>query len=210
MFCQKMPYIHSDPILAGRANMAKKTAGQRENPSNPQLRAPSWKSTEAATAVRIFFAMPPKAAARELMQDLCSDDPSDHRCGAELARLVSRRKPGVLAAYADLLGEVAVELLVEEWQARGYVLVAAALNAASPAHRRRLLPLVRARLAEDRIALRAVAIEAFAFLAAQDPDLRDEAMELLEQQRHSAEPAMRARARLMLPVVMRAETPRTR
>ena len=170
----------------------------------------SWKSTDAATAMKIFFAMPPKAAARELMQELCSDEPDDHRCGAELARLVSRRKPGVLAAYADLLAEVAAELPMEEWQARGYALVAAALNAATPAQRQRLLPLVRARLAEDRIAVRAMALEAFAFLAAHEPDLRDEAMELLEQHRHSAEPAMRARARLMVPVVMRADTPRKR
>ena len=155
--------------------------------------------------MKIFFALPPKAATRELMQELCSDDLYDHRCAAELARLVSRRQPGVLAAYADLLAEVAAELPLDEWQARGYVLVAAVLNATTPARRQRLLPLVRARLAEDRIAVRAMALEAFAFLAAEEPDLRDEAMELLEQQRHSSEPALRARARLMLPVVMRAE-----
>ena len=166
----------------------------------------SWKSTDAAAAVRIFFSMAPKAAARELMQELCSDDPYDHRCGAELARLVSRRQPGILAAYADLLAEIAAALPIDEWQARGYVLVAAALNAATSSQRQRLLPLVRARLAEDRIAVRAMALEAFAFLAAEEPDLRDEAMELLEQQRHSSEPALRARARLMIPVVMRAAT----
>lgn len=189
-----------------RSAAAPSNARAKPMPHEPR----SWKSTDAATAMKIFFAMPPKAATRELMQELCSDDPYDHRCGAELARLVSRRKPGVLAAYADLLAEVAAELPLEEWQARGYVLVAAALNATTPAQRQRLLPLVRARLAEDRIAVRAMALEAFAFLAAQEPDLRDEAMELLEQQRHSSEPAMRARARLMVPVVMRAETPRKR
>ena len=166
----------------------------------------SWKSTDAATAMKIFFAMPPKAAARELMQELCTDDPYDHRCAAELARLVSRRKPGVLAAYADLLAEVAAELSVEEWQARGYVLVAAAMNAATAAQRQRLLTLVRARLAEDRIAVRAMALEAFAFLAAHEPDLRDEGMVMLERQRHSPHFALRARARLMLPMFLRAAT----
>ena len=53
-----------------------------------------------------------------------------------------------------------------------------------------------------------MALEAFAFLAAQEPELRDEAMEILEQQRHSSDFALRARARLMLPVVMRTAPPK--
>lgn len=180
---------------------------QRGKPSSPHLSHHvwrSWRSTDAAAAAKQFFTQPRKAAIRELMRELCSDDPYDHRCAAELARLVSRRKPGLLADYADLLAEVAAELPAEEWQARGYVLVAAALNAMTSAQRQRLLPLVRARLAEDRIAVRAMALEAFAILADQETDLRDEAMELLERERHSSEPAMRARARLMLPM-LRAE-----
>ena len=180
----------------------------RVKPTSPHLSHHvwrSWRSTDAAAAAKQFFTRPRKAAIRELMQQLCSDDPYDHRCAAELARLVSRREPGLLATYADLLTEVAAELPAEEWQARGYVLVAAALNAMTSAQRQRLLPLVRARLAEDRIAVRAMALEAFAILAAQQPDLRDEAMELLEQHRHSTEPAMRARARMMIPVLMRGE-----
>ena len=180
----------------------------RVKPTSPHLSHHlwrSWRSTDAAAAAKQFFTRPRKAAIRELMQQLCSDDPYDHRCAAELARLVSRREPGLLATYADLLTEVAAELPAEEWQARGYVLVAAALNAMTSAQRQRLLPLVRARLAEDRIAVRAMALEAFAILAAQQPGLRDEAMELLEQHRHSTEPAMRARARMMIPVLMRGE-----
>jgi hypothetical protein len=31
-------------------------------------------------------------------------------------------------------------------------------------------------------------------------------MEMLEQHRHSTDPAMRARARMMLPILMRADT----
>ena len=166
----------------------------------------NWRSTDAAAAAKAFFTRPRNSAVRELMQVLCSDDPYDHRCAAEMARLVSRRQPGALARYADLLAEAAAELPPEEWQARGYVLVAAALNATTPAQRERLLPLVRARLAEDRIAVCAMALEAFATLAAHEPDLRDEAMEMLEQHRHSTDPAMRARARMMLPILMRADT----
>jgi hypothetical protein len=159
-----------------------------------------WKSTDAAAAAKDFFTKPRKAAVRELIRELCSDDPFDHRCCAELARLISRREPGILAAYGDVLAEVAAELPMEEWQARGYVIVAAAHNALTRPQRLRLLPLVRARLA-----VRAMGLEAFAILAAHEPELRDEAMEMLEDSRHSTIPAMRSRAKLMLPVVMKAE-----
>jgi len=166
-----------------------------------------WKSSDAAAAAEDFLsrsrkAGPRKAAVRELMGELCSGDPFDHRCAAEVARLVSRREAGILAGYGDVLAEVAAELPLEEWQARGYVLVAAAHNAMTRTQRMRLLPLVRARLAEDRIAVRAMALEAFAILAAHEAELRDEALEMLEKERHSSIPAMRSRAKLMLPVVM--------
>jgi hypothetical protein len=72
--------------------------------------------------------------------------------------------------------------------------------------RLRLLPLVRARLAEDRIAVRAMALEAFAVLGAKEPKLRDEAIEMLESARHDEATAMRSRARLMLPMLMKAES----
>jgi hypothetical protein len=176
-------------------------AGVPGRPVSPR----SWKSTDADADARAFFTKPRTAAVRELIQKLCSHDPYDHRCAAELARLVSRREPGVLAAYGDLLAEVAAELPMEEWQARGYVLVAAALNAMTRAQRLRLVPLVRTRLAEDRIAVRAMALEAFAILAVAEPALRDEAMELLETARHSPDFALRARARLMLPSLMKAD-----
>lgn len=170
----------------------------------------AWKSSDAAAAAKSFFTRPRRSAIRELVRELCSPDPYDHRCAAELARLISRREPGLLAGYADLLGEVAATLPMEEWQARGYVLVAAALNATRHEQRLRLLPLASARLAEDRVAVRAMALEAFAILAVREPSLRDEAMELLERARHSEDFAMRARARLMLPMLLEAEHPAPR
>ena len=178
-----------------------------EHPERPR----PWKSTDATAAARAFFAKPRRAAVRELMRALCSGDPYDHRCAAEVARLVSRREPGILAAYGDVLADAAAALPVQEWQARGYVIVAAALNAMTPAQRRRLLPTIRQRLREqERTAVRAMALEAFACLAAQEPELTDEAMEKLEEARRSPDFALRARARLMAPVVMRAEAPKSR
>lgn len=190
----------------------RQTVPSGARPAQGPDRPRPWKSTDAAAAAKDFFVSdgsdrarrPAPAALKSLIRELCSDDPFDHRCAAELARLVSQRKPGVLAAYGDLLAEVAATFPMEEWQARGYVLVAAAHNAMTRPQRRRLLPLVRARLAEDRIAVRAMALEAFAILATREPDLRDEALEMIEAARHDPTPALRCRAKRMLPMLMRA------
>lgn len=174
-------------------------------PADAASRPRPWKPTDAAEAARASFTRPRARAARDLMRALCSSDPYQHRCAAEVARLISRRRPGLLAAYGDLLAEVAVEFPEEEWQSRGYILVAAALNATTRSQRMRLLPLIRVRLQDARLALRAMALEAFTDLAAAEPDLRDEALALLESARHSTIPALRCRARLMLPVLLKAE-----
>lgn len=189
-----IPGKHPQTVLSGA------------RPAEASSRPRPWKSSDAAEAARAFFARPRPRAARDLVRSLCSGDPYQHRCAAEVARLISRRKPGLLAAYGDLLAEVAAGLPEEEWQSRGYIVVAAALNATTTSQRKRLLPLVRARLEEDRIALRAMALEAFAFLAAAEPDLRDEALTLFESARHSPVPALRSRAKLMLPLLLRAES----
>lgn len=179
-----------------RASPPKEPGADAETKWAPHLPR-GWKSTDAAAAAKEFFRKPRKAAVRELIRDLCSEGAFEHRCAAELARLVSQRQPGILAHYADILAEVAAALPMAEWQARGYVLVAAAHNATARPQRLRLAPLVRARLEEDRIAVRAMALEALAVLGARDPDLRDEALQKLEEARHSRDFALRTRARRM-------------
>lgn len=143
------------------------------------------------------------------MEQLTSGDPYDHRCAAEVARLVSQRQPGILAGYSDLLADAAAAFSDEEWQARGYVIVAAALNAGTPEQRRRLLPTIRQRLREEeRTAVRAMALEALLVLGARDAGIRDEAMEALEAARRSAIPAMRSRAKRMVPALLKTAGPR--
>lgn len=165
----------------------------------PRRKKPAaWKSSDAPAAVREFFAKPRRLAECNLVRQLFSNDPVQHRRAAEMARLIGRREPCSLSPYAHLLAEVAATWPLAEWQARQYALVAAALAAETHDQRMHLVPLVRASLEEDRIAVRAMALEAFAVLAASEPELRDEAIGLLEQARHSATPALRSRARLML------------
>lgn len=161
--------------------------------------AAAWKSSDAPAAVREFFAKPRRLAECNLVRQLFSNDVTEHRRAAEMARLIGMREPGALTPYAYLLADVAAAWPMQEWQARQYALVAAALAAGDHDQRMRLVPLVRARLEEDRIAVRAMALEAFAVLAAHEPELRDEALAMLEHARHSATPALRSRARLMLP-----------
>jgi hypothetical protein len=177
-----------------------------EHPERPR----SWKSTDAAAAARVFLdacgeLRSRRSAVRELMAQLNSGDPYDHRCAAEVARLVSQRQPGVLTGYCDLLIEVAAAFPAEEWQARGYVIVAAALNARTSAERRRLLPTIRERLREgERTGVRAMALEALLVLGARDAAIRDEALDALEAAQRSPIPAMRARAKRILPVMVKS------
>jgi len=170
----------------------------------------SWKHADAMSAMREFLgqAPPRRAAVRDLMKELVSDNPYSARCAADLARLVSAREPGILRRYADVLIDLAGALPMEQWQARGYVTLAAALNAWTPAQRMRLLVLVRAMADDERIALRAIALEAFGTLAAAEPELREEAMVLMEQARRTGTGAMKSRARRMLLVLLAAERSR--
>lgn len=167
----------------------------------------SWKHADAMAAMREFLgqAPPRRAAVRELMKELVSDNSYSVRCAADLARLVSAREPGILRGYADVLIDLGGGLPLEQWQARGYITLAAALNAWTHAQRMRLAVVVRAMADDERNALRAIALEAFGTLAAAAPELREEAIVLMEQARRTGTCAMQSRARRMLLVLMGAE-----
>jgi hypothetical protein len=167
-----------------------------------------WKIADAVRAARDFLSQPPprRAAIRDLMKELLSPNPFARRCAADLARRISAREPGILRKYAPILIDHVTDLPLQEWPARSYVLLAAALNAATHEQRMRLAPPVRALTQDGRIALRAIALEAFAILAVAEPDLRDEAVLMLERNRHDESAAMRSRARRMLLVLLASET----
>jgi hypothetical protein len=167
----------------------------------------SWKDADGVAATREFLGQPRprRAAIRGLVTELLSPDPFACRCAADLARRVSAREPGILRGYADVLAGLAAELPREQWQARGYVTLAAALNACTHGQRMRLAPLVRSLVEDERIAVRAMGLEAFAILAQAEPELRDEVLPLLECSRRAPEAAVRCRALRMLPLLLAAE-----
>jgi hypothetical protein len=167
----------------------------------------SWKDADAKAAMRDFLGQPPprRAAIRDLMAEILSPDSFTRRSAADLARRVSAREPGILRKYADVLIELVADVPVDQWQARGYVALAAALNASTPKQRARLASLFRSLIQDERIAIRAIALEAFAILAAAEPDLRDEAMLMIENARYDSVPAMRSRARRMLFLLLASE-----
>lgn len=160
-----------------------------------------WKNADAEAATREFLLKPPprRAAIRELMKAILSPDPYLRRSAADLARRVSAREPGILSSYADLFIDLIAETPLDQWQTRGYLTLAAALNATARQQRLSLSVLVRALLEDERIAIRAIALEAFAILAIAEPELQDEALLRLEAARHDRTPALRSRARRMLP-----------
>jgi hypothetical protein len=174
----------------------------------------SWKDADAQAAMREFLLCPPprRAVLRDLMAELLSSNPFSRRCAADLARRVSVREPGVLRKFAAVFIDLLAELPANEWQTRGYVALSAALNASTHAERMNLAVLVRPLIEDVRIAVRAMALEAFAILGAAEPELRDEATILLERYRRDPTPAMRCRAQRMSLVLLESEVklrPRT-
>jgi hypothetical protein len=167
----------------------------------------SWKDADGVAATRELLSQAPprRAALRDLMAEVLSENAYARRCATDLARRVSAREPGILRQYADVLIDLIAELPLEQWQARGYVALAAALNASTTAQRRRLAAPVRAMIEDERIAVRAMALEAFALLAVAEPALRDEAMALLELARRDESCALRSRSKRMLLAMLAAE-----
>ena len=167
----------------------------------------SWRDADGQAAMREFLLCPPprRAVLRDLMAELLSPNSFSRRCAADLARRVSAREPGVLRKFAGVFIDLLAELPASEWQTRGYVALTAALNASTHAERMNLALLVRSLMEDERIAVRAMALEAFAILGAADPELRDEATLLLESYRRDPIPAMRCRARRMSLVLLGSE-----
>lgn len=166
-----------------------------------------WKEADSAAATRDFLRQKPprRAATRELIKELLSPEPFARRCAADLARQVSLREPGILKNYADVLIDLVSELPDDQWQERGYIAMAAALNTATPTQRKRLAVLLRTMAEDQRVGLRAMAVEAFANLAVADPGLREEALNRLELARGDQAYAVRIRARRMMPALLGAE-----
>jgi len=167
----------------------------------------SWTKPDAVAAMKQFLAaLPPRRAAiRDLMTELLSTNPYTRRCAADLARLVSAREPGILGKYADVLIDLVSDTPLDQWQARGHITLAAALNASTRAQRLKLAVLVRALPVDERNALRAIALEALAILAAAEPELRGEATVVLERARREGTTAMRTRARRMLLLLLASD-----
>ncbi len=167
-----------------------------------------WTKTDALAAAAEFLSRPRprRMAARELVEGMCSDDAYTRRASADVARTVAVREPGALRHYADLLVDLAMECPLEQWQARGYSTLAAAYTARNRAQRMKLADLLRGMLEEEQIAIRAIAIEAFATIACAEPELRDEAIGMLELCGESGIPAIRSRGRRMMLTMMKSQS----
>lgn len=166
-----------------------------------------WRLPESEAAARqVLASARPAADVRRLMQEMLSENPLRRRAAANVARLVSLRRPGMLRAYVDLMAELATETPLQEWAGRSYLLLAAALNAANPVQRRKLAELARAMAGEERIAARANALEALSLLAREDRELREEIGAWLEEVGNDTAPALRARVKRLQKQLLRADS----
>jgi hypothetical protein len=163
-----------------------------------------WKNADAVAAMRDFLSQSPprRAAIRDLVAELQSRDTFSLRCAADVARRISAREPGILQAHTGRLIDLAAQLPGDEWQTRGYLVMTAALNAVTHSERLWAAALLRPMIHDERIAVRAVALEALAIIAITEPKLRREVLPLLEEAESLGRCALRCRARRMLPVLL--------
>lgn len=165
-----------------------------------------WKNADAVAAMRDFLSqpLPRRAAVRDLIHEIQSQDPSMLRCAADVARRVSACEPGILKMHAGLLIDLISRLSEGEWQTRGYFIQAASLNVSTHDERMRLTRLLRPMARDKRIAVRAVALEALGIIAAAEPQLHREVLPLLEEASRERRGAMQCRSRRVLPAVLEA------
>jgi hypothetical protein len=163
-----------------------------------------WKNADAVAAMRDFLSQPPprRAAIRDLIAEIHSGEPFICRCAADLARRISAREPGILGRYAGRLIDLIAQLQDGQWQTRGYLVQAAAPNAQTHQERMRLAALLRPMVQDQRIAVRAIALEALGIVAVAEPKLRHEVLPLLENASRDGISSMRLRARRVLPAVL--------
>jgi len=163
-----------------------------------------WKNADAVAAMRSFFLQPPprRAAIRELIAELHSDEPFALRCAADLARRVSARQPGILSRHAARVIDLIAQLPDSQWQTRGYLVQAAAPNVQTHQERARLAALLRPMVQDNRIAVRAIALEALGIIAVAEPKLHREVLPLLQNASRDGISSVRLRARRVLPTVL--------
>ena len=133
---------------------------------------------------------------QELVKCLWSDDPVLRMRGADAAEKVSAQKPRLLDPFkAELLGLLSE---VEQKELRWHLALMIPRLALTGRERVRASEEFKRYLEDSSSIVKTFALQGLAEVAGDDPGLRSQARDLLEQAARSGTPAMRARARKLL------------
>jgi hypothetical protein len=144
----------------------------------------------------VTLALQDGACFPELVRCLWSEDPVVRMRAADAVERVSREKPVLLQAFkAELLGLAGESQQQEVLWHLAQILPRLRLTRAE---RERAIVQLKAYLQARSAILRTLALQSLADMAAGDPPLRDEVVNLLEDALHHGTAAMKARARKLL------------
>ncbi len=149
------------------------------------------RADEVATAVLKNLALFPA-----LMKGWWSRDPLVRMRTADATEKVTRNKPPLLGRYKrELLGLMAE---AKQQELRWHLAAMVPRLSLDAKERRVVSSLLRSYLEEDSSMVKTSALQALADLAAYEPSMQPEVIDLLRQSARSGTPAMRARSRKLL------------
>jgi hypothetical protein len=133
--------------------------------------------------------------ARQLVGALSTSDPEQRVRAADVARRITEKDTGFLAAHAAELAVILAEIPISASRTRWHLGLVVARSARTPSDIR-LAAEVLWQLAEDKSnVVRSSAVEGLGLLAHRDPALRKSVEPFLHQALITGTPAMRVRAR---------------
>lgn len=172
------------------ASIRKKLAGGQQTPQGD------------AEAVAVEVLMKP-ALVQEIMGCLLDNDRTVSGRAAYVMMRVSQKRPELLHPYKKLLlGEVAA---ISLWNLRYQLCKVIPKLNLTRSEIAQAFDLYQSFLADKSGAVRSFSLSGLAELAMLDPELRPEAIEIIESQMRTGTPAMRARGRNTLAKLYRAE-----
>jgi len=177
--------------------MIQKTAGQMTETSlSSILRGGDRRSLGRANSVVTLILLQP-ARFPELIECLWCDDAVIRMRAADAAEKISAQKPQLLRPFkAELLG-LATE--ASQPELRWHLALMIPRLPLTSADRKQAFPLLKQYLNDRSSIVKTCALQGLADLAQGDPQIRSQVRSLMEQASRTGTPAMKARARKLLP-----------
>lgn len=158
-----------------------------------ELSVGRWGLTRARAVAR--QAEGSRSAVRALVTALFGAKVEERKRAADVARRITEVSAEPLRSFADELMGLLGEIAVEESRTRWHLGLVVARVAHTPEQRRRAGRLMELLAQDESNVVRCSAVEGFALLACDEPELRDAAEEVVMQALREGSEAERCRAR---------------